>query len=114
MSTNKYTRKFELLKSQTSVALLVHDFGDVGGFGSYSITLNGACAIVGEDHGAGDSSDDAERYRAAHLKHNPEYPQFIVGDDIAILCVRVTSARICNIHDQVQKWDINQGPECVQ
>lgn len=110
MSTNKHTRKFHLLKNQASVALLVHDFGAVGDCGSYSITLNGDCAIVGED----DDTIDAERYREAHLKHNPDYPQFIIGDDIAILCVRVTSASVCNIHDQVQKWDINQGSELFQ
>jgi hypothetical protein len=51
------------------------------------------------------SGNKAEHYRSAHLKHNPDYPQFIVGDDIAILCIHVTSARICNVYDQVTKWD---------
>jgi hypothetical protein len=54
--------------------------------------------------------DNEERYRAAHLKHNPNYPQFIVGDDIAILCIHVHEARICNIDDQVVKWALGDKP----
>jgi general stress protein 26 len=99
MSTNRKTKKFEMLQNQQGVALLVHDFQHDGKDGVYSITLNGDCRIV-------DLAEKAEQYRAAHLNHNPEYPQFIVGEDIAILCVHVTSARICNIYDQVVKWDV--------
>ena len=108
MSTRRDTKKFDLLKCQRGVAMLVHDFGssnlgnDNEVQGTYSITLNGDCFIV-------EDNMDAERYRQRHLEHNPDYPQFIVGDSIAILCVRVTSARICNINDQVQRWDIKSG-----
>lgn len=51
----------------------------------------------------------AEKYRAAHLKNNPDYPQFIVGNDIAMLRVDVAMARICNINDQVIKWNVSEG-----
>ena len=105
MSTNKKTKKFDMLQRQRGVALLVHDFHQDGGGGVYSITLNGECRIVSDK-----SRED--HYRKAHLKHNPDYPQFIVGEDIAILCVDVTSARICNINDQVVKWDIADSSEC--
>lgn len=98
MSTNMKTKKFDMLQNQRGVALLVHDFQQDGKNGEYSITLNGNCSIMA-------SGKKTEQYRAAHLKHNPEFPQFIVGDDIAILCVHVTSARICNVHDQVTRWD---------
>jgi len=119
MSTNTKTKKFTMLEKQTGVALLVHDFAqfgdddDNGGGNSgagggeqqtYSITLNGMCHIVG-------TGPDAERYRAAHLKANPQYPQFIVGEDIAMLCVDVQQARICDIHDRVTKWNVNDGVE---
>ena len=116
MSTNTKTKKFTMLEKQTGVALLVHDFaqfGDDDGGGNdgtggemqtYSITLNGLCHIVGP-------GPDAERYRAAHLKANPQYPQFIVGKDIAMLCVDVQEARICDIHDRVTKWNVNDGVE---
>ena len=97
MSTSVKTKKFEMLKNQRGVALLVHDFQQDGKHGLYSITLNGDCSIVA-------SPTKAEHYRAAHLKHNPDFPQFIVGNDIAILCIHVTSARICNVHDQVTMW----------
>jgi len=61
--------------------------------------------FVLEPDGVVEEGERSARYRAAHLKHNPDYPQFIVGDDIAMLCVNATSARICNIDDQVTKWD---------
>lgn len=106
MSTNKKTKKFEMLQRQKGVALLVHDFGqqqgNSGAGGLYSITLNGNCRIVTD--GAKE-----EYYRSKHLAHNPDYPQFIVGDGIAVLCVDVTSARICDINDQVTKWEIGQS-----
>ncbi|EJK72618.1 hypothetical protein THAOC_05836 [Thalassiosira oceanica] len=46
--------------------------------------MNGTCSVV-EDVVL------ADRYRQAHLKNNPDYPQFIVGQHIAILAVCVTS-----------------------
>lgn len=99
MSTNRKTKKFDMLSKQRGVALLVHDFCEGGKSGEYTITLNGICSIVNEDI-------TAERYRAAHIKNNPDYPQFIIGEDIAMLCVDVGSARICNINDQVIKWNV--------
>jgi len=51
----------------------------------------------------------AENYRQIHLKNNPDYPQFIVGDNIAMLRVDVISARICNIKDEVIKWNVVDG-----
>lgn len=105
MSTNSKTKKFEMLQRQKGVALLIHDFYAGSGNGSngqFSITLNGECRIVRDPV-------KSEAYRKAHLNHNPEYPQFIVGENIAILCVDVTSARICNINDQVVKWDVAEA-----
>jgi len=107
MSTQRRTKKFEMLRRQRGVALLVHDFpqhgsGGGGEGGVYSITLNGDCTIVEE-------GERSTRYRAAHLEHNPDYPQFIVGDDIAMLCINATEARICNINDQVTRWNATDG-----
>lgn len=105
MSTNRRTKKFDMLRKQGGVALLVHDFGrgnsGDNAAGVYSITLNGECII--------EEGERAEKFRKAHLEHNPQYPQFIVGEDIAILSVEVTFARICNINDQVQTWSVESG-----
>ena len=54
MSTNIYTKKYEMLEKQNGVALLIHDFSEGGGSvddtirltGEYSITLNGTCSVV--------------------------------------------------------------------
>lgn len=124
MSTNVKTKKYDMLEKQSGVALLIHDFAEertaqTYSFhhtsseeeeedgsppkltGEYSITLNGKCSVVKD-------VVLAEKYRAAHLNANPDYPQFIVGKDIAILRVDVVSARICNINDEVIKWNV--GP----
>jgi hypothetical protein len=114
MSTNKNTKKFEMLKQQKGVALLVHDFDfdtntedkntndndstSTSTSTRSTITLNGDCCIL--------TGEEEDKYRKEHLKHNPDYPQFIVGNDIAVLCVHVTSARICDLNDNVIHWNI--------
>ena len=125
MSTNRNTKKFEMLSQQNGVALLVHDFDDkaqklANGKGSSnnnttettkpqiqrSITLNGNCRIL--------EGGDETKYRQAHLRHNPDYPQFIVGEDIAVLCIHVTSARICDLNDRVVHWNVDDAvPEAA-
>lgn len=88
--------------------MLVHDFPSASSSSSpssppssssgghtYSITLVGHASI----HEAGDEA--AERYRALHLQHNPDYAQFIVGPHIAVLTLQVESARICDVLDKV-------------
>ncbi|VEU43048.1 unnamed protein product [Pseudo-nitzschia multistriata] len=124
MSTNRKTKKFDMLCRQNGVALLVHDFDGITKQQLAaaaaneindddkadpehpkilrSITLNGNCRIL-------DGSSDEERYRRAHLAHNPDYPQFIVGDDIAVLCIDVTSARICDLNDRVVHWNVEDA-----
>ena len=108
MSTNRMTKKYDMISRQKGVALLIHDFSDEGGggddrlTGEFSITMNGACSVV-------EDAVLADRYRQAHLKNNPDYPQFIVGQHIAILAVSVVSARICNINDEVIKWTVSSG-----
>ena len=103
MSTNMNTKKFNMLQNQNGVALLVHDFHqfDDKSTGA-SITLNGRCYIV-------EPGPDADRFRQAHLRANPRYPQFIVGPDIAMLAVEVQKARIADIHDRVTKWSVGEG-----
>jgi general stress protein 26 len=122
MTTRRKTKKFNMLQKQNGVALLIHDFpqfkkmtegeedkegevvgdGNGDGDGVHSITLNGQCVILQD-------GERAEMYRAKHLEHNPDYPQFIVGEDISVLCVNITSARICNINDQVTRWSVKDS-----
>lgn len=122
MSTSVRTKKYDMLERTGGVALLVHDFSEQGApslpaakttttttiddeervGGEYSITLNGNCSVVTD-------IEIAERYRQIHLRNNPEYPQFIIGKDIAMLRVDVATARICNISDEVIKWNVGEA-----
>jgi len=48
--------------------------------------------------------------RARHLaRHGSEYRQFIVGENIAMLSVVITSARICDSNDRVQHWSATES-----
>ncbi len=62
LSTQRNTKKYDLLTKQKGVAILIHDFDQFkeGNDGIHSITLNGACRIL--------DGEKAERYRAKHLK----------------------------------------------
>lgn len=110
MSTNRNTKKYQFLKRQRGVALLVHDFGSghESNSGMYSITLNGECRILNS------GTAKAEEYRQEHLRHNPDYPQFILGEEMDILCIDVTSARICDIQDQVVLWNVQLQKQSSQ
>jgi len=52
MSTNRKTKKYDMLEKQSGVALLIHNFQEVSPptspklTGEYSITLNGSCSVV--------------------------------------------------------------------
>jgi hypothetical protein len=47
--------------------------------------------------------------RALHLNSNPDYSQFIVGDEIAVIIIRIEKARMCDIHDRVSYWNVKDG-----
>lgn len=87
-STRRNTAKFENLQKNKQLAAIFHNE-------NISVTVYGSLEIDGED---------AEILRAEHLRKNKGYEQFIVGDQIAIIAVRIKRARICNINDQVSEW----------
>eukprot|EP00903_Cladosiphon_okamuranus_P018610 g17131.t1 len=106
LSTRRDTKKYKLVQTGRNVAILVHEFPDAGvgcssgggggGGGGCStkvtITLNGRATIQ--------EGEQAERYRDLHARKNPDSKTFIVGPNIAIITVRVRSARICNVRDE--------------
>ncbi|CAB1106433.1 unnamed protein product [Ectocarpus sp. CCAP 1310/34] len=108
LSTRRDTKKYQLVRTGRNVALLVHEFPDAGGSsggggggGSCSkvtITLNGTATIQ--------EGEQAEQYRDLHVRKNPDSKTFIVGPNIAIITVRVRSARICNVRDEVTVWNV--------
>jgi hypothetical protein len=54
------------------------------------------------------SQEDSD-YRRQHLDNNPDYAQFIVGSEIAVIAVEIEKARICDIKDQVSYWNYVHG-----
>ena len=78
--------------------------------GSASVTLYCTASVVGEGPACSpEGAKDRERLRALHLEKNADYPQFIEGPDIAILALRPTLARVCDIHDRVSVWNKDNG-----
>jgi nitroimidazol reductase NimA-like FMN-containing flavoprotein (pyridoxamine 5'-phosphate oxidase superfamily) len=108
MTTRRDTKKYEMLGSNRQVALLVHEFSNDGaqdestnyatveGRSRYSITLNGLAQEA--------TGELAEKYRQLHLLRNAGYKQFIEGDDIAVITVSLTGARVCDVHDSVRHY----------
>jgi nitroimidazol reductase NimA-like FMN-containing flavoprotein (pyridoxamine 5'-phosphate oxidase superfamily) len=113
MSTKRATKKFTALTTNPRVAVLVHDFHsselkndestDTSGLqpssrhGTYSVTVYGVCEIL--------SGDEADKMRAQHAERNPDYRQFIFGEDVAMISIKPETARICDINDNVQTWN---------
>lgn len=118
ISTQRKTKKYDILTENENVALLVHDFSThsaepnhdyaptEGGKPRYSITLNGTVVV--------EEGEMAERYRQLHLSRNRAYAQFIVGDDIAIITVHLTRARVCDVNDRVQHFAREPSKEWAQ
>ena len=106
LTTRRNTTKYQAIEKLDLVTLLIHDFptdkasraADTGYTKTHSITLYGNVSIL--------SGDDAEEMRSKHLKrHGENYSQFIIGENIAVLRVDVSSAKLCNIKDEVTTWE---------
>lgn len=96
LSTRRDSRKHAALVANPRVAVLIHaavDAPDGGEPGELSVTVYGEAAVV--------DGVDAERLRALHLRRNPGYAQFITGDGIAVVTVRLRTARVCDVLDRV-------------
>lgn len=111
LTTRRDTKKYAQLTKSPSVAVLVHDFPHLrhGAQGSEwsrtcSITLNGTATEP--------SGPAAEMLRAVHLKHNPDYAQFIAPahpHNVAVIKITIHEARICDIKDKVTTWTRGKG-----
>ena len=106
LTTRRNTTKYQAIEKLDLVTLLIHDFPidkatrseDSIFAKTHSITLYGNVTIL--------SGDDAEQMRQKHLqRHGEDQAQFIIGKDIAVLQVEITSAKLCNIKDEVTIWD---------
>jgi hypothetical protein len=116
-STRMDTVKFRSIQHCPRATLLLHDFpasaesrqidkltrqhseGTLYGK-TVSITLYGDVHVL--------DGPLATTARDQHLRNHPEpeYQQFIVGSKVAMLCLDVDQARICDISDKVQHWHI--------
>lgn len=102
MSTRRNTKKYEALVDNPKVAILIHDFDakrnqeSNSGGGTFSITIYGDVTVA--------TGERAEILRSKHLGINPDYEQFIRGEDRAILVIQPNFARLCNINDTVSMW----------
>ena len=110
MTTRRNTTKYQALQKLDLATLLLHDFpthkanriADNTYAKTHSITLYGRVTIL--------SGEDAEQMRSKHLlRHGDKYSQFIIGENIAVLQVEVSSAKLCNINDEVTTWEAKKA-----
>ena len=66
-----------------------------------SITLNGVAEVLDDCN--------ANKYRQLHLSNNPGYSQFIEGEGIAVILIRIEKASMCDIEDKVSYWNNRDG-----
>jgi hypothetical protein len=69
----------------------------------WSITLNGTAEATT------DGEPITEKYGKLHMENNPDYNQFIIGEDIAVLIIRIDRARMCDVQDRVSYWNAKDG-----
>lgn len=128
MSTKRATKKFEALEKNPKVAVLVHDFEglkeqssssssesspvtDHYARGSYSVTLYGQVEVLSSEESDADSDSLRHRCLDSLLKATgSRYLQFMQGPECALLLIRPTLARICNIADNVTTWAKSPAP----
>jgi len=125
LSTRRNTKKFFQIIDNPKVAILVHDFpnDEVSLYASskeqkvcekkkerkqWSITLNGTAEATT------DGEPITEKYRELHMENNPDYKQFIIGEDIAVLIIRIDRARMCDVQDRVSYWNAKDGVCCSE
>eukprot|EP00386_Alphamonas_edax_P007322 GDKI01024338.1.p1 GENE.GDKI01024338.1~~GDKI01024338.1.p1 ORF type:complete len:184 (-),score=47.69 GDKI01024338.1:24-575(-) len=117
MTTRRDTKKYTALQTNPQVALLVHDFDQLRrphthtqeDTAASSGCGGGTCSITVYGEAVEAKGEVAERLRAVHLQRNSKYPQFIVGECIAVLYVQPRMARMCNINDCVSTWEANKS-----
>ncbi|KAK9460793.1 uncharacterized protein V1516DRAFT_677670 [Lipomyces oligophaga] len=124
MTTERHTKKFFNITANPRVSILVHDWvskqanptstssptsGPQGlsqlllsmnqaELSSISATLNGIARIV-------TNPDEEAFFKQRHLASNPvDARTFIDADDIALIVVKISSARVADVENNVVKW----------
>ncbi|MCX5779339.1 MAG: pyridoxamine 5'-phosphate oxidase family protein [Firmicutes bacterium] len=95
MSSRSDSRKVRNIRDNPRAAILIHE--DDGLENPISMTLNG---IVHLQEG-----QQAEKYRALHLRTHPQRSQFIEGEQITVLCFVPQRAVLADRQDQVVYWE---------
>jgi hypothetical protein len=104
------TRKFKALVENPNVAILLHDFGGGGAEATNSLSVT----LYGTAHVCEAGGEQEARLRSLHLARNPSYRVFIEGEDIAVLAVQLSLARMCDTADKVTCWEAgNSTPKRV-
>ncbi|KAK9469349.1 hypothetical protein V1512DRAFT_256052 [Lipomyces arxii] len=117
LTTERHTKKFFNVTNNPRVSILVHDWVskqadptssagltqflvsmNQAELSSISATLNGKARIVTDD-------DEAKFFKAKQLESNPSDARpFIDADDIAVIVVKVSSARVADVENNIVNW----------
>lgn len=128
VTTHKKTQKYENLKSNPNVSVLVHDWISAASsdensieldhndedsksnilkllqninqneISSLSVTLSGSAKILGENN------DERLYYKNLHLNKNPSAKVFIDGDDVAIILIQITASKVADSDNNVASY----------
>ncbi len=99
LSSRDETTKVKNIKNNPEVALLLYKTG-AGGGGPLSCTLHGTAEILdrAEDH----------HFREAHYSKHESMGNFILGENISIIAVKIKHAVMADIKGGVQTWSLEE------
>jgi general stress protein 26 len=119
VATPKNTKKFENLKKNSKVSILVHDWVtntnnqvnensvlkllqsiNQSEVGELSVTLEGHVVKFLEDA----KSDEYSFFKDLHLKKNPDVKAFVEGDNTALILIQIDESRVSDSQNNVENF----------
>jgi len=99
LSSRDETTKVKNIKNNPEVAILLYK-AEAGGGAPVSCTLHGTAEILdrAEDH----------RFREAHYSKHELLGNFILGENISIIAVKIKHAVMADIKDGVKTWSAEE------
>ncbi|ANZ75953.1 BA75_02594T0 [Komagataella pastoris] len=118
LTTDKDTVKYNNMRANPSVSILVHDWvtktnsieAGANHLLSFLKNLNQnelvstSATLAGKAHILSDEKQ-IEYYKKKHLENNPEGKVFIDGDNVAIVLVQVLSSKVADTENNVSEYN---------
>ncbi len=100
LSSRADTSKVRHMQNNPAVSILLYTLGG-DGEPPLSCTLYGTAEVLHPDRD--------RYYRERHYRNHQEMGQFILGEQIAVIAVRIHRAALSDVEDSVQTWSSGES-----